>query len=79
MSFSKRQFETQTEETATGATIRRARASVKSALRSVTITEGHLLDFKTADEITRALDQAARDMESLALTVAVMERRIVNA
>jgi hypothetical protein len=77
MSLTKRYLEAQTEN-ATGAVIRRARQSVKSALRNVTITEGRLLDFETADEITRALDSAARDMEALALTVAVMERRIVN-
>jgi hypothetical protein len=78
MSLTKRYLEAQTEN-ATDAVIRRARQSVKSALRNVTITEGRLLDFETADEITRALDSAARDMEALALTVAVMERRIVNA
>ncbi len=77
MSLTKRWMDTQTEN-ATDAVIRRARQSVKSALRNVTITEGRLLDFETADEITRALDSAARDMEALALTVAVMERRIVN-
>ncbi len=77
MSLTKRWLDTQTD-TATDAVIRRARQSVKSALRNVTITEGRLLDFETADEITRALDSAARDMEALALTVAVMERRIVN-
>ncbi len=77
MSLTKRYLEAQTEN-ATDAVIRRARQSVKSALRNVTITEGRLLDFETADEITRALDSAARDMEALALTVAVMERRIAN-
>ncbi len=78
MSFSKRQFEAQEREASTAVRLYRAKQILCAVARQVSFTEGRLLDFETADEITRALDSAARDMEALALTVAVMERRIVN-
>jgi hypothetical protein len=52
-----------------------ARQRIRFAQRSVTINEGRLLDFDTADEINRALVAVARDLEELTITVTVMERR----
>ena len=52
-----------------------ARQRLRFAQRSVTINEGRLLDFETAEEISRALVAAARDLEEVQITVAVMERR----
>ncbi len=52
-----------------------ARQRIRFAQRSVTINEGRLLDFDTAEEISRALVAAARDLEQISLQVAVMERR----
>ena len=52
-----------------------ARQRLRFAQRSVAATEGRLLDFDTAEEISRALSAASRDLEELTLHVAVMERR----
>ena len=52
-----------------------ARQRLRFALRSVAANEGRLLDFETAEEISRALSAASRDLEDLTLHVAVMERR----
>ncbi len=48
---------------------------VRVVTRAVQTTEGRLLDFDTADDIMRALHTAARELEELAITVAVMQRR----
>jgi hypothetical protein len=53
-----------------------ARQRIRFAQRSVTINEGRLLDFDTAEEINRALVAVARDLEEVQITVAVMERRV---
>ena len=55
--------------------LQHARSRLRFALRSVTATEGRLLDFDTAEEISRALSAVSRDLEELTLHVAVMERR----
>ena len=55
--------------------LQHARQRLRFALRSVTATEGRLLDFETAEEIGRALSAVSRDLEELTLHVAVMERR----
>ena len=52
-----------------------ARQRLRFALRSVSINEGRLLDFETAEEISRALAAVSRDLEEVQITVAVMERR----
>lgn len=53
-----------------------ARQRIRFAQRSVTASEGRLLDFDTADEINRALVAVARDLEEVQITVAVMERKV---
>jgi hypothetical protein len=53
-----------------------ARQRIRFAQRSVTINEGRLLDFDTAEEINRALVAVARDLEELTITVAVIERKV---
>ncbi len=53
-----------------------ARQRIRFAQRSVTINEGRLLDFDTAEEINRALVAVSRDLEEVQITVAVMERRV---
>ncbi len=55
--------------------LERVRGRVRTVTRAVQVTEGRLLDFDTADDIMRALGAAARELEELALTVAVMQRR----
>jgi len=48
------------------------RERVRVVTRSVQVTEGRLLDFDTADDIMRALHTAARELEELTVTFAVM-------
>jgi hypothetical protein len=55
--------------------LERVRGRVRTVTRAVQVTEGRLLDFDTADDIMRALHTAARELEELAITVAVMQRR----
>jgi hypothetical protein len=55
--------------------LERLRGRVRVVTRAVQTTEGRLLDFDTADDIMRALHTAARELEELTLTVAVMQRR----
>ena len=52
-----------------------ARQRLRFALRSVSINEGRLLDFETAEELNRTLSAVYRDLEEVQITVAVMERR----
>ncbi len=54
------------------------RERVRTVTRAVQVTEGRLLDFDTADDIMRALHTAARELEELTVTVAVMQRREVR-
>jgi len=55
--------------------LERVRERVRVVTRAVQTTEGRLLDFDTADDIMRALHTAARELEELIVTVAVMQRR----
>ena len=55
--------------------IQHARQRLRFALRSVTVNEGRLLDFDTAEEINHTLSAVYRDLEEVQITVAVMERR----
>jgi hypothetical protein len=55
--------------------LERVRGRVRTVTRAVQVTEGRLLDFNTADDIMRALHTAARELEELTLTIAVMQRR----
>ena len=55
--------------------LQHARQRIRFAQRSVAATEGRLLDFDTAEEISRALSAVSRDLEELTLHVAAMERR----
>jgi hypothetical protein len=55
--------------------LERVRERVRGVTRAVQVTEGRLLDFDTADDIMRALHTAARELEELTLTIAVMQRR----
>jgi hypothetical protein len=54
--------------------LERVRGRVRTVARAVQVTEGRLLDFDTADDIMRALHTAARELEELTITIAVMER-----
>lgn len=54
--------------------LERVRERVRTVTRAVQTTEGRLLDFDTADDICRALHTAARELEELTITLAVMER-----
>ena len=55
--------------------LERVRERVRVVTRAVQTTEGRLLDFDTAEDIMRALHTAARELEELTLTIAVMQRR----
>jgi hypothetical protein len=55
--------------------LERVRERVRVVTRAVQTTEGRLLDFDTADDIMCALHTAARELEELAITVAVMQRK----
>jgi hypothetical protein len=55
--------------------LERVRGRVRTVTRAVQVTEGRLLDFDTADNIMCALHTAARELEELTLTIAVMQRR----
>ena len=55
--------------------LERVRERVRTVTRAVQVTEGRLLDFDTADDIMRALHAAARELEELTVTFAVMQRR----
>ncbi len=55
--------------------LERVRERVRVVTRAVQTTEGRLLDFDTADDIMRALHTVARELEELALHLAVMQRR----
>ncbi len=55
--------------------IERVRGRVRTVTRAVQTTEGRLLDFDTAEDIMSALHTAARELEELIVTVAVMQRR----
>jgi predicted transcriptional regulator len=55
--------------------LERVRERVRVVTRAVQTTEGRLLDFDTADDIMRTLHTAARELEELTVTVAVMQRR----
>ena len=52
-----------------------ARQRIRFAQRSVTASEGRLLDFDTAEEINRALAAVSRYLEEVQIAVAVAERR----
>ena len=53
-----------------------ARQRIRFAQRSLTASEGRLLDFATAEEIHRALAGVSRDLEELTIQVSVMERKV---
>jgi len=55
--------------------LERVRERVRGVTRAVQVTEGRLLDFDTADDIMCALHTAARELEELTLTIAVMQRK----
>ena len=56
--------------------LQHARSRLRFALRSVAVNEGRLLDFETAEEISRARAAVSRDLEEVQITVAVMERKV---
>ncbi len=72
VSLTKRMLETQ--EKTPARKLESVRERVRTVTRAVQTTEGRLLDFDTADDIMRALHTAARELEELTITIAVMER-----
>ncbi len=54
------------------------RASLRLIGRDVQASEGRLLDFSTAETIQRALHHTGRQLDAIALQVAVMERRAAH-
>jgi hypothetical protein len=56
--------------------LERTRAEVRRAITDVQAVEGRFLDYETAEAIQRALVSAARHLEELTITLAVMERKV---
>jgi hypothetical protein len=56
--------------------IERTRTEVRRAITDVQAVEGRFLDFETADALQRTLVSAARHLEELTITLAVMERKV---
>jgi hypothetical protein len=54
------------------------RALLRVAGREVQASEGRLLDYAAADEISRALGHATRQLDVIAIAVAVLERKEVT-
>ncbi len=72
------QANTTTTTQAPAQKLERVRERVRVVTRAVQTTEGRLLDFDTADDIMRSLHTAARELEQLTLTLAVMQLRKVR-
>lgn len=51
------------------------RAEVRRAITDVQASEGRFLDYATAEAIQRALFDAARNLQELTVSIAVMERK----
>ncbi len=56
--------------------LERTRADVRRAITDVQAVEGRFLDYATADALQRTLSTAARHLEELTITFAVMERKV---
>lgn len=52
-----------------------ARKTIRHAQRTIQIHEGRLLDYETSDGLWQALQTAVKEIESVTLSMAVMERR----
>ncbi len=72
MSLTKRYFEAQ--EKTPAQKLAGVRERVRIVTHAVQVTEGRLLDFDTADDIMRALNTAARELEELTMQLMVAER-----
>ena len=57
------------------AKLERTRLEVRRAQENVQASEGRLLDFDAAEAIQRALFAAARNLQELTVSIAVMERK----
>ncbi len=79
MSLSKRYFEVQAEREQPAARLESVRASLRSVSRNITISEGRLLDFDSAEDMQRTLNGVMRELEALQLAVSVMQRKEVLA
>ena len=79
MSLSKRYFELQAEREQPTARLERARDRIREVSRTITISEGRLLDFESADEMQRTLSAVLRELQELTITLSVMQRREVRS
>ena len=55
--------------------LEQVRSRIRSVSRNITIAEGRLLDFESAEDMERTLSTALRELKSLQITVAVMSRK----
>ena len=76
MSLSKRYFELQAEREQPTARLERARDRIREVSRTITISEGRLLDYESAEDMQRALSAALRELQELTITLSVMERKV---
>ncbi len=53
-----------------------ARRACRFVQLSVTASEGRVLDYATADEMSAALVGISRNLEELSLSIAVLERKV---
>ena len=54
------------------------RARLRSVSRNIDSTEGRLLDYESAEDMQRTLSAAQRELQELAITVSVMQRKEVR-
>lgn len=52
------------------------RTQLRLVSRDIQISEGRLLDYDTADTLQRILHHAGRQLDAIALQVAVLERKV---
>ena len=56
--------------------LEQVRNRLRSVSRNITISEGRLLDFDSAEDMQRTISSVMRDLEALQLTFSVMERKV---
>ena len=56
--------------------LEQVRASIRSVARNITISEGRLLDYESAEDMQRTISNVMRELEALQLTFSVMERKV---
>ncbi len=64
-----------TRQSETRARLESARKTIRHAQHTIHSNEGRLLDYETSDGLWNALQQAIKEIESVTISMAVMERK----